>query len=179
MSYEIEYDYHAMRLSTPPDAPTRFLAAVLTGSNNTYVGKQRTRRWQVQYLGTEVQVLQQAVYFAAACEGGMCKPKGRDCAPEDYIRRIRNLLKDAPSENDTRVRWQPYVKLPVANIEAIGFLESAGLVGKDEKFYSLERRCFQLPDDPTHALFHAFWDRFHLNLAAWDAANVNGLFGEV
>jgi hypothetical protein len=179
MSYEIEYDYHAMRLSTPPDAPTRFLAAVLTGSNNTYVGKQRTRRWQVQYLGTEVQVLQQAVYFAAACEGGMCKPKGRDCAPEDYIRRIRNLIKAAPHESETRVTWRPYVKLPIEKAEPIAFLQAGGLTNCEAVFYGSARRVFEFSDATQYALFHDFWDRYCCDMAAWDAAKVNGLFGEV
>ena len=58
MSYRIEYQWASWKLSASPE----------TGGVDRFVTGKRVRSWDVCMLGSAVQVLRQAVYFAGACE---------------------------------------------------------------------------------------------------------------
>jgi hypothetical protein len=76
---------------------SRFVIALEGGPNNlterTRSGRERrVRDWYIGMIGTEVQVLRQAVRVAGDCEGMSLRLSGREATPEAYIRRIRRLL---------------------------------------------------------------------------------------
>lgn len=115
MSYQIDYNYHALRVDgteldqLPNDQhEDRFVVIIETGPSNCYGhSNRRVRDWQVCMIGTHDQVIQQTIRFAAECEGGMLKVRGRDCTPESYIRRIRRILASAEPATDTA--WHPHI----------------------------------------------------------------------
>jgi hypothetical protein len=81
MSYRIEYDWVAVRLPKQRIESAyedHFILASLGGDNNIYSrdGK-RPRSWSCMALGMHWEVMQRAVEFSAACEGGSLKPHGR------------------------------------------------------------------------------------------------------
>lgn len=98
MSHRIEFAYQAFAVPCPWDGRPRYLIAVQGGDNNLRDACHRiARSWEVQFLGTADEVLQQAVVFSGSCYGGSVKPMGRDASPQSYIRRIRRLLDATPA----------------------------------------------------------------------------------
>ena len=150
------------------------MVAIESGSNNCFDhsggNARRSRDWSVCMLGTETQVLQKAVYFAGACEGGMLKPRGRDCTPEAYIRRIRRLIAAEPCSVGG---WIP--EICVATDDPIAAeLREMGIDLAEEKVWGrLETRARF--DDTQLADFFHLVDRYHQDLSGWSFARVYGL----
>ncbi|MES2027114.1 MAG: hypothetical protein V4448_16305 [Pseudomonadota bacterium] len=109
MSSDIFYHETIVRIpaSHGLTAEDLFLHLSQCGSNNCYeYGRnggpgRRSRSWQANAFGTEKQVLSLGIKLAGDTEGGMLKIGGatRWVKAESYIRRVRNLLKDAKSTN--------------------------------------------------------------------------------
>jgi hypothetical protein len=108
MSYRIEYDWVAVRLPKQRIESAyedHFILASLGGDNNIYSrdGK-RPRSWSCMAFGMHWEVMQRAVEFSAACEGGSLKPHGRWVKPESYIARMRRVVDEAWFLDDARSR---------------------------------------------------------------------------
>ncbi|MBK4736040.1 hypothetical protein [Noviherbaspirillum pedocola] len=101
MSHHIEYRYLAVRIPGKDlaDNMDRFFVCIECGDSNEYEGPghgaRRARRWSVKMLGTLEDILEQACYYAVACETESMRPLARDCTAEAYIRRIRSLVDSA------------------------------------------------------------------------------------
>lgn len=102
MSYTIEYQAACFVLPAGLRglSATKFLIATESGSNNvterTRGGRERrAREWGIAMIGSQDEVLKQAVMAASCCEGGGLKVRGRKSTPETYIARARRLLKEA------------------------------------------------------------------------------------
>ena len=91
MSYEIEYQKKAYKAQNSYGDEVYF-TFIMTSSNNI---DPRTPRPMFFANGQGYEIIQQACKFAARCESGILKPNNRDCSPESYIRRWRQVLKDA------------------------------------------------------------------------------------
>ena len=173
MSYRIEYQWVAFKVDPSQhllDAEPRYVVAIEGGDNNCYASSgKRSRSWSVCMLGTFCQVLKEAVYFGGACEGGSLKPNGRDCKPEDYIRRIRRLVtKSLPPEG---AGWYPNLKVNDGH-PAIEYAKSLGLECVGGVRYG--QPIVSIGLGTSRHLIFGFVDRFP-ELRAWSLASVAGL----
>lgn len=105
MSYWIEYQARCLVIAAGFRGVDRdrYVIAIEGGSNNMTErdarGRtRRTRAWSIGMIGTERQVLRQAVALAAHCEGHGLRLRGRSTSPEAYIRRVRHLLANPRDE---------------------------------------------------------------------------------
>lgn len=110
MSYRLEYQYVGLRIagSDLNDGIDRYAICVEGGDNNAYTGSgrnaRRARSWQVQFLGTQEQILERACSYAAGCEDGQIKPLGKYSSCEAYLARIRTLMENAGLVDDAYSR---------------------------------------------------------------------------
>jgi hypothetical protein len=102
MSHWIEYQVacFAIQAGLRGVAQARYVMAIEGGPNNvterSHTGRERrSRDWYIGMIGTQVQLLRQAVRAAANCEGGSLKWHGRTMTPEAYIGRARRLVAQA------------------------------------------------------------------------------------
>ena len=114
MSHRIVYGHLVIRFplevlkAAQPDIgrySDQFLLLELGGDNNmTTMHRGRevgSRRWILSALGDQCDIVRDACKSAAYCEGGGMRLSGeRHTTPESYIRRVRNVLKDAISLSD-------------------------------------------------------------------------------
>lgn len=105
MSYWIEYQACCLVITAGFRGVDRdrYVIAIEGGSNNmterdACVRTRRARDWSIGMIGTERQVLRQAVATAASCEGHGLRLRGRSTSPEAYIRRVRRLLANPLNE---------------------------------------------------------------------------------
>ena len=96
MSYRIEYDWVAVRL------PKQRIESAY--EHHFPVHAKRPRSWSCMAFGMHWEVMQRAVEFSAACEGGSLKPHGRWVKPESYIARMRRVVDEAWFLDDARSR---------------------------------------------------------------------------
>lgn len=82
-----------------------------SGASNSYeIGRgpngcgRRTRDWSAAAFGTAEQVLLASIRSSGHCEGGMVKMRSASgyVTPEQYITKVRNLLKAAPANDITK-----------------------------------------------------------------------------
>lgn len=174
MSYRIEYQYATLRFEHP-DGRERYIVAVEGGYNNLYEhnSSRRVRDWGVGMLGTEHQVIAQAVRFGAGCERGELRPGNRDCTPQAYIRRIRKQLAAMP---DPYATWQPNVVCSNAS----PLLQQAREMGLEitperDDIWGRPRSRIVISNEQRHLVFD-FLDRHpSLGRAPWSLASVGGL----
>lgn len=100
--------YHQLGVVFPREATGQaedlFAIVGQVGPSNCYeYSGRRTRSWQGDHFGTEAMVVKQAIEIASYCEGGSIKLRhmGATMTPEQYIARIRALLKKARTNNIT------------------------------------------------------------------------------
>ena len=173
MSHRIEYQWVAFKVNpnfylTEP----RYVVAIEGGDNNCYSSNgKRSRSWCVCMIGTLSQVLKQAVYYGGACEGGGLKPSGRDCKPEDYIRRIRRLV-TAWAPPPDGAAWFPELKVNEGH-PAIEYAKGLGVNCVEAVQYGQRIVKVDLHLSQSHLIFD-FVDRFP-DLSAWRLASVIGL----
>jgi hypothetical protein len=122
--------------------------------------------------GDRLQVLQQAVKSASACEDGGLQPYGRRCIPENYIRRIRGLLDEAAA-TPARGGWRARLDAPLEH-PAVAALRELGLEPH------LETRCGATyaivePAHEHHAMYFQLVDRYVADLPAWHWFEIFGL----
>lgn len=176
MSYRIEYQWAAFRVAGAPLslAEDRYIVAIEGGDNNVYdtATNKRSRSWDACMVGTRAQTMRQAVYFAGACEGGSLKPRGRDCTPESYIRRIRRLLDEA-GESATRGYWRPRLRVATDH-PAVAELRCLGLEPREEQRYGATYAVLDVPSEHLGAYFQVI-DRHGDALHAWCWIDVLGL----
>lgn len=176
MSYRIEYQWAAFMVAGAPLglAEDRYIVAIEGGDNNLYdsLTDKRVRSWDACMVGTRTQVLRQAVYFAGACEGGSLKPRGRDCTPESYIRRIRRLL-DGAAIPSLPGRWQPELRV-APDHPAVAELRQMGLEPREEKRYGTLYAVADVPPEHLGAYFELI-GRHYSSLHAWCWITVHGM----
>lgn len=176
MSHRLEYQWAAFHIAGAPLglSEDRFIVAIEGGDNNLYEGRtgRRARSWDACMVGTRVQVLRQAVYFAGACEGGSLKPHGRDCTPENYIRRIRRLL-DGEGATPSRGTWQARLRVTMPH-PVVEDLRCLGLDPSLERRYDTTRAVLDIPPERLAAYFGLI-DRYIDELPAWCWMEVGGL----
>lgn len=166
MSYGIEYRYVAKRIAGTQlsDNIDRYVVFVEAGDNNCYdENNRRARKWQVQFIGSHDDIMEMAVRFSGACEGGGLKPLNKHCTPEAYIRRIRRLLDNAGLIEDTRF-GEPYVTLEYQcdiGSEDDKLLTSRGFERTEKKKYWQDHNSanFEFSRE-NRAMFKEFFDVF-------------------
>lgn len=104
--------YHMLAVTIPKDYTglEQDLFAVLAqcGCSRTYESSsgnaRRVRAWQAWAFGTHEQVIDQTITEAGTCEGGGMSVGHHNSGttPEQYITKVRNLLKKAESLDITR-----------------------------------------------------------------------------
>lgn len=94
MSYEIEYTKKAYRAHSDTHNTDVFFAFCTIASNNV---DPRIPRPFFIGIGHDWEIIQEVCQIAGDCESGCLKPHNRRCSPESYIRRWREVLRDAPS----------------------------------------------------------------------------------
>jgi len=173
MSSRIEYQWQVFRVVLAGTAAAeRFVVAIEGGDNNCSdwsTGK-RARDWYVGMIGTEAQVLKQAVRAAGGCAGGSLQPHGEYCTPESYIRRIRRLLEKAGTAE--RGHWAPRIRIPVDH-PAAELARSLELTIEEGGCYGIPETAATFPTERL-AKFFDFVDRCP-DLRPWQVAEVYGL----
>jgi len=106
MSYEIEYSKHAFKAKDRYGNDV-FFTYVMTCSNNV---DPRTPRPFFVGIGQGWEIIRKVCVLAGECESGCIRPKNRGCSPESYIRRWREILRDAPSLETTNLRLKLTMK---------------------------------------------------------------------
>lgn len=176
MSYRIEYQWAAFTIAGAPLglSEDRFILAIEGGDNNVREARtgKRARSWEACMVGTQNQVLRQAVYFAGACEGGGLQPKGRCCKPESYIRRIRELLA-ASTAAPAVGGWIPRLQA-AAEHAAVEELRGIGLEVRSERWFGEPRAIVDVPSEHLAAYLRTM-DRHIDTLPAWCWIKVHGL----
>jgi len=94
MSYEIEYTKKAFKAHSDTYNDDVYFAYVTHASNNV---DPRTPRPMLVGIGMGWEIIQKVCVLASDCESGCLQPKNRRVSPESYIRRWREVLKNAPS----------------------------------------------------------------------------------
>jgi hypothetical protein len=172
MSCRIEYQWAVIRVPpTSREGPERFIVAIEGGDHNTSdraTGK-AARRWEVCMIGNAHQVMKRAVLVAGECDAGTLKPKNRDCTPEDYIRRIRRLLRE-PSAPPPAY-WTPRMRAPIDH-PAIAEARKLNLAIEEEVRYGDREGLVRFRPEELPRLFD-FVDRFP-DLPPWRFAEVSG-----
>lgn len=176
MSHRIEYQWAAFHIPSAQFGLTadRYLIAIESGDSCTFSGphRKRLRSWSTCMVGTCTQVLQQAVRFAAPCEGGGLQPRGHRCTPESYIRRIRILMyraKNTPVPGSWHARLRTAPEHPA--VEALCRL---GIEPQLETFDGVAMATVEPP--PEHlATYFGLIDRHIDDLPAWCWFEVKGL----
>jgi hypothetical protein len=99
MSHTIEYSAVALRYDVFGLVRPRFVVAAELGANNCTrfnprTGREvRARDWQVQFIGDEDAVIEQAIWYSTSCATGAYKVDGRFITPQTMLRRVRRMLR--------------------------------------------------------------------------------------
>ena len=108
-------------------------------------------------IGTQQQVLRQAVTAAASCEGMSLRPGGRTSTAEAYIGRIRRLLKQARDDVTGHITLQATVPQGHALVSrAIQF----GLVETRQQRYGTAESVLAPGDDLNWGAYFRAIDPF-------------------
>lgn len=111
MSYEIEYSKRAFKAHDATYNDEVYFAFITTASNNV---DPRVPRPMLIGIGQGWEIIKKVCVLSSSCESGCLKPNNRSCTPESYIRRWREVLKNAPSLeellNHTRLSLELTVK---------------------------------------------------------------------
>lgn len=94
MSYEIEYSKRAFKAHDATYNDEVYFAFITTASNNV---DPRVPSPMLIGTGMRWEIISKVCVMASSCESGCLKPNNRKCTPESYIRRWREVLKNAPS----------------------------------------------------------------------------------
>lgn len=92
MSHEIEYSKKAFKAHSETYNTDVYFAFITTASNNV---DPRILHPTLVGIGQSWEIIQKVCVLASECESGCLQPGGRRCSPETYIRRWRQVLKDA------------------------------------------------------------------------------------
>ncbi len=109
MSYEIEYAKHAYKTKDKYNNDV-FFSYIEIASNNVHP---RIPRPVFFAEGESWKIIQRACQIGMDCESGCFKPRGRWVSPESYIRRWREVLKEAPSF-EWFIQRNPHTKFEIA-----------------------------------------------------------------
>lgn len=101
--------YHQIALRFPKTftglAQDLFLIAAQAGSSNCYEASsmRRARSWQAMSFGTAEQIILRSIRTSSSCEGGALTVGSASVriTPEQYITKVRNLLKNADNHDIT------------------------------------------------------------------------------
>lgn len=102
MSYEIEYKGEVYKDVSKDSSEPSFLLIITAGDNNVYEASNR-RRARGTYIisyGWNYSIIQDVCRRAGSCEGGGLQPGNKWMKPEDYLKRYRTKIKNAPSINE-------------------------------------------------------------------------------
>lgn len=174
MSYEIIYQYRVFKTDTQAagDGQPRYVVAVEMGSNNCYVhGNKRARDWGVLAVGNETEVMRQVVRIGSSCEGGMLKPGGRDCKPEQLMGKIRRMLGRAQADDGMGGWWRPLAR--VGDSQEADFAKSLGATIQESTLYGRPR--VQADFDACLPGYFQFVTKVHRHAYGWSMAEVYGL----
>jgi len=178
MSYRIEYAYRHL-LARVIGGEMRHAIAVCGGDNNLIAarpggrGSARARDWDIQFLGTERQIMAQACQIAGATAGGSLKDRRGDLTPECYIRRIERQLKQ-PTDGCLvpEIQCNPDEGAPL-----LADLRNAGVeVPQAATRWGQPWTTVSLPvSDKGLELLFELWDRYGKTYATWWFARPAGL----
>lgn len=117
MSYEIEYSKRAFKAHDATYNDEVYFAFITTASNNV---DPRVPSPMLIGIGMRWEIISKVCVMASSCESGCLKPNNRRCSPESYIRRWREVLKEAvPLENIRGLR----LKLTMKHDELKAYLD--------------------------------------------------------
>lgn len=102
MSYEIEYKGEVYKDVSEKSSEPSFLLVITAGDNNVYElgNRRRSRDTYIVAYGWNYSIVQEICKRAGSCEGGGLQPGNKYMSPEDYLKRYRNKIKNAPSINE-------------------------------------------------------------------------------
>jgi hypothetical protein len=130
MSYEIEYTKRAYR-ATDKYGNEAFFTYVTTCSNNV---DPRTPRPFFFGTGMRWEIIRRACEFAGSCESGVWKPLNRRVSPESYIRRWREVLKNAPTLEEFLDHNRMNFRLVMKNEATKTYLDNAPTNPNPDKY---------------------------------------------
>jgi hypothetical protein len=102
MSYTIEYKGEVYKDSMTGMSEPSYLLIQTIGDNNVYEAsnRRRARSTYITGYGWNYNIIADICKYAGSCEGGGLQPRNKYCTPEDYLKKYRNKIKNAPSINE-------------------------------------------------------------------------------
>ena len=99
MSYTIEYKGEVYKDTETGMSEPSYLLIQTIGDNNVYElnNRRRARSTYVTSYGWEYNIIADVCKYAGACEGGGLQPGNKYMKPEDYLKRYRTKIKNAPN----------------------------------------------------------------------------------
>ena len=131
MSYEIEYTKKAYRAHSDTYNTDVFFTFCMIASNNV---DPRTPHPYFIGIGQGWEIIQKVCQIAGDCESGCLQPHNRRCSPESYIRRWRQVLKDAPSLEGFANSTHLQLKLTMKRDALKAYLNSEPVVKNPDKY---------------------------------------------
>jgi hypothetical protein len=159
MSHDIEYTKKAYRAHSDKYNTDVFFAFLMHSANNV---DPRTPHPYFVGIGQDWEIIQKVCGLAADCESGCLQPGGRRCRPESYIRRWREVLKNAPTLEQF-VDSNPYLRLKLTmKRDALkAYLKSEPVIANPDK-YRWDRISELLKGLPWNE--HKFFDEEHVSV---------------
>jgi len=102
MSYTIEYKGEVYKDAQTGMSEPSYLLIQTIGDNNVYElnNRRRARSTYITGYGWNYNIIAQICKYAGACEGGGLQPMNKSMTPENYLKKYRNKIKNAPSINE-------------------------------------------------------------------------------
>lgn len=161
MSYRVEFTRTVIAM------PGGLYALMSYGGDNNLTttrggkGERISCRWWLEHVGDKTSLMKHSCLMGADCEAGYVRPGGNSASAEGYIRKTREMAKEAPMFPSQCLRTG--VSLPqkltfAANQGAIEANSEAKLIfalmgGKEEKHYGDSEVCMEVAiDDELPAL---------------------------
>ena len=101
MSYTIEYKGEVYKDTQTGMSEPSYLLIQTIGDNNVYElgNRRRARSTYITSYGWNYNIIAQICKYAGACEGGGLQPGNKYMKPEDYLKRYRTKINNAPNIN--------------------------------------------------------------------------------
>jgi len=156
MSYEIEYSKKAYKAHSDTYNTDVYFAYATHASNNV---DPRTPRPMLVGIGMDWEIIQKVCVLASDCESGCLQPGGQRCKPESYIRRWREVLKNAlPLELAPHLR----LKLTMKHGALLAYVKNEPAVNTNPEHYRWERITELLKGRPWDV--HTWFNEEHASV---------------